>query len=73
MTGNSPNDPVSDVAPRKESGTCAYQAQFRHPVRMQKSLIKNYMAKGMRCEADLPKVDLANDIGYLRVEPMRST
>ncbi|MGY4627376.1 hypothetical protein [Bradyrhizobium sp. USDA 4486] len=64
----------SDVAPRKENGNSGLsKARFRRPLRMQKSLIKSYMAKGMICEADLAKVDLANDVGYLRVEPVRST
>ncbi|MEK9282201.1 MULTISPECIES: hypothetical protein [unclassified Bradyrhizobium] len=46
----------SDVAPRKENGNSGLsKAQFRHLLRMQKSLIKSYMAKGMRCEADSPK------------------
>ncbi|WP_271627759.1 hypothetical protein [Bradyrhizobium sp. CCBAU 11445] len=41
----------SDVAPRKENGNSGLsKARFRHPQRMQKSLIKSYMAKGMRCE-----------------------
>lgn len=65
----------SDVAPRKENGNSRLlkKARSRHPPRMQKSLIESYMAKGMRCEADRAKVDLVKDVGYLRVEPVRST
>ncbi|MFK4719566.1 hypothetical protein [Bradyrhizobium niftali] len=38
----------SDVAPRKENGNSGLsKARFRHPLRMQKSSIKSYMAKGI--------------------------